>query len=993
MASPTSAYQTQKGNISKVLMIAVLAFASIFLGHLMPCINAFPGSQELDRIIKLPGQPRSPQISQFSGYINVNEAHGRALFYWFFEAQSQPTKKPLLLWLNGGPGCSSIGYGASAELGPLRVTENGVGLDFNKYSWNQEANLLFVESPVGVGFSYTNTSSDLKKLTDKFAAEDAYNFIVHWLDRFPQYKTRDFYISGESYAGHYVPQLAELVFDRNKYGSKYPHINLKGFIVGNPETDDYLDNKGLLEYAWSHAVISDQEYEKAKRVCNFKHFDWTNDCMEAMSVVFKIYNEIDIYNIYAPACLVKSNYSSSLTQANQSYRMRNTRSLLGGYDPCYSNCAEDYFNRVDVQTAFHANTRGSKSTVKWATCSNSVFKEYNDTVPSVLPIYKKLIKGGLRIWIYSGDADGRVPVIGSRYCVESLNLTLKSPWHSWYHNHQVGGRLVEYDGLTFVTVRGAGHLQALTGQKLPETQQTTKLPFDSERASPHSDRSMSGTRWRVKSTSCGMLMEGMTVEVSGQKEEDSKESWYRATIVKSLGERNFLVEYQTLRTEDKSRFLMEEVDVLYIRPCPPVIERVECFECSAQVDAWYNDGWYVGHISEVIGDDKYIFCFKNTSEGMMFERSNLRLHQDWAMGTWFAASNRGSTSRETRTKELKVRIKCGGKTSDLEKGSMVERSSGQVATTNAKRLKVGITAHRTTSEQLFIKGMMVEVKSDEQGYLGSWYTAQVVGQTDDRKYLVEYQTLKTEDESELLVEPAESYFIRPCPPQITKADGYKMLEEVDVWFNDGWWVGVISRNLGARGFAVYFWTTNEELEFSHRDLRPHQEWIGGKWTTVFRKKPELSMNSKLGRVIGPKDESALGECFLNESRVEVTSDEEGYKDCWYPAKVLRSVKYRKYLVEYATLTTDDETELLKQEVDALCIRPSPRWISGSERFKLFQKVGAWYNEGWWVGLVCEVAMNGTYMVYLTNIKVLEFQHSDLRPHLNWLNQQWISVAS
>lgn len=59
-------------------------------------------SQESDRIINLPGQPSTPHISQFSGYITVNEGHGRALFYWFFEAQSQPSKRPLLLWLNGG---------------------------------------------------------------------------------------------------------------------------------------------------------------------------------------------------------------------------------------------------------------------------------------------------------------------------------------------------------------------------------------------------------------------------------------------------------------------------------------------------------------------------------------------------------------------------------------------------------------------------------------------------------------------------------------------------------------------------------------------------------------------------------------------------------------------------------------------------------------------------------------------------------------------------
>ncbi|GMP57173.1 hypothetical protein CsSME_00021366 [Camellia sinensis var. sinensis] len=91
--------------------------------------------------------------------------------------------------------------------------------------------MLFVESPVGVGFSYTNTSADFTKLDDVFVAEDVYNFLVNWMKRFPHFKNHDVFISGESYAGHYVPQLAELVYDRNKDTSKYPYINLKGFIV------------------------------------------------------------------------------------------------------------------------------------------------------------------------------------------------------------------------------------------------------------------------------------------------------------------------------------------------------------------------------------------------------------------------------------------------------------------------------------------------------------------------------------------------------------------------------------------------------------------------------------------------------------------------------------------------------------------------------------------------------------------------------------------
>ncbi|OVA13573.1 Peptidase S10 [Macleaya cordata] len=435
---------------------------SCFIEPSKAAYNTEEAQGEDDRVINLlPGQPSDPSISHFSGYITVNQDHGRALFYWFFEAQSQPSNKPLLLWFNGGPGCSSIGYGAAVELGPLRVKTNGDGLEFNNYAWNKEANLLFVESPVGVGFSYTNTSSDLTNLNDEFVAADAYIFLVNWLRRFPQFEAQDLFISGESYAGHYVPQLAELIYDRNKDKQNYPLINLKGFIVGNPETEDYYDSKGLLEYAWSHAVISNQVYEQAKNVCDFKLFNWTDECEKAMNVVFQQYKEIDIYNIYAPTCLTNNNNTSSSLSVdnvidgepvNKRYGLRRMK-FFGGYDPCFATYTEEYFNKVDVQSSLHAQITG-----KWKVCNDSMLRTYNFTVFSVLPIYTKLIKAGLKIWVYSGDTDGRVPVIGSRYWTEALGLPLKSSWRTWSHNNQVGGRIVEYEGLTFVTVKGAGHL-------------------------------------------------------------------------------------------------------------------------------------------------------------------------------------------------------------------------------------------------------------------------------------------------------------------------------------------------------------------------------------------------------------------------------------------------------------------------------------------------------------------------------------------------------
>ena len=92
------------------------------------------------------------------------------------------------------------------------------------------ANVIFLESPAGVGFSYSNTSSDYSNTGDTSTAIDSYTFLLNWLERFPQYKTRELFITGESYAGHYVPQLADTILSKNKLTNQRV-LNLKGIAV------------------------------------------------------------------------------------------------------------------------------------------------------------------------------------------------------------------------------------------------------------------------------------------------------------------------------------------------------------------------------------------------------------------------------------------------------------------------------------------------------------------------------------------------------------------------------------------------------------------------------------------------------------------------------------------------------------------------------------------------------------------------------------------
>jgi len=413
-------------------------------GHLPTYCKSPKGSKEADRIKSLPGQPPRVNFEQFSGYVTVDEEHGRALFYYFVESPYDAASKPLVLWLNGGPGCSSLGAGAMAELGPFRVNPDGKTLSRNRHSWNNVANVIFLESPAGVGFSYSNTSSDYDKSGDKRTAMDSYNFILNWLERFPEYKGRDFYIAGESYAGHYIPELAAVIVAVRELTGKNP-TNLKGIFVGNPYLDYYKNDKGSLEFLWNHGVMSDEMWANITEHCSFGPSDGTC-CEEARSPFnfgknfINTAGNIDQYNIYAPICIQAPNGTSY------------SSSYLSGYDPCIGNYVEVYLNSPEVQKAIHARVN-----TDWSICAGL---PWNDAPLTMVPTLSWLIDTGLRVWVYSGDMDDICPITATRYSIKDLDLAVTKPWRPWYTPaNEVGGYIQQYEGgFTFASVRGSGHL-------------------------------------------------------------------------------------------------------------------------------------------------------------------------------------------------------------------------------------------------------------------------------------------------------------------------------------------------------------------------------------------------------------------------------------------------------------------------------------------------------------------------------------------------------
>ncbi|XP_062020307.1 serine carboxypeptidase 1-like [Rosa rugosa] len=398
------------------------------------------GLKEADKIDALPGQPNlSPgeKFNQYAGYVTVDPIAGRALFYYFVESPQNSSTKPLVLWLNGGPGCSSFGYGAMEELGAFRVNSDGKTLFRNDHAWNNVANVLFLESPAGVGFSYSNNKSDYENVGDKRTAKDSYTFLVNWLERFPQYKSRDFFIIGESYAGHYAPQLAHTILSKNN-ATKQTKINLKGIAIGNPWIDDKDGTLGGYDYLWTHDLNSDETHAGIQKYCDFASGNISQTCIIYMNKSADELGDIDIYDIYAPQCNISSG-SKYVSEAPS----------VNSFDPCSDKYVEDYLNLAEVKAALHVKP------TNWTACSGI---GWTDGPTTILPRIKQLIASGMSLWIYSGDTDASVPGTSSRYSINRLKLPIEKPWRPWNANGEVGGYVIGYRGLTFATVRGAGHM-------------------------------------------------------------------------------------------------------------------------------------------------------------------------------------------------------------------------------------------------------------------------------------------------------------------------------------------------------------------------------------------------------------------------------------------------------------------------------------------------------------------------------------------------------
>ncbi|XP_016504046.1 serine carboxypeptidase-like 20 [Nicotiana tabacum] len=464
-----------------ILLLSFLAFSFLVI----------EGVPENALITQIPGFNGTFQSKHYAGYVTIDENHGKKLFYYFVESEKDPTEDPVVLWLNGGPGCSSFD-GFVYEHGPFnfelgKTSESLPILHNNPHSWSKVSSVIYLDSPVGVGFSYSGNESDYKT-GDLKTASDTHSFLLKWFEIYPEYLKNPFYISGESYAGIYVPTLSYEVAKGIDAGV-VPVINFKGYMVGNGVTDDIIDGNALVPFAHGMGLISDELFEEVTTLCNGNFYEpASNNCSDKLNQVDQDVADLNLYDILEPCYHSKdssvistgnSRLPMSFRKLGETERPLPVRKrmfgrawpfrapvreghvptwpeiLNGAHVPCTDDrVATAWLNNEEVRKAIHA--KETTVTGPWELCTGKIHLIHDSG--SMIKYHKNLTARGYRALIYSGDHDMCVPFTGSEKWTRSLGYKIVDEWRPWYVNEQVAGFIQGYDNnLIFLTIKGAGH--------------------------------------------------------------------------------------------------------------------------------------------------------------------------------------------------------------------------------------------------------------------------------------------------------------------------------------------------------------------------------------------------------------------------------------------------------------------------------------------------------------------------------------------------------
>ncbi|KAG6916576.1 hypothetical protein DXG01_006347 [Tephrocybe rancida] len=409
-----------------------------------------------------------PTVNVFTGYLDV-DAGAKHLFFYFFESRRDPAKDDVMMWINGGPGCSSA-MGLLMELGGLQFhvlfrpcsidmkNTSANGTLWNPYSWNKEANIFFLDQPAGVGFSYADFGETVE--TTEEAAKNVHAFITIFFETFKQFAGRPLHLSGESYGGRYLPVFASEIYDQNQVAIREGRapLNLKSVLIGNGITDISTLYPGRYEVECGTASL-DVPFQSISACVKMRTA--LPRCQKAMQNA--CIDQFDMINCRAAVSFCDSELSTAMWATG--------RNVYDISKPCEGELcyAENGAIKRYLDLPETRSLLGVEAPSNFSACSEAVGRGFNAhmdkwAVPTQHYV-SNLLDRGIRILIYAGTYDWQCNWVANKLWVDKLEWSgsedyKAQEWRNWIVGGKAVGEVKTTDLLTFATIRGAGHMMS-----------------------------------------------------------------------------------------------------------------------------------------------------------------------------------------------------------------------------------------------------------------------------------------------------------------------------------------------------------------------------------------------------------------------------------------------------------------------------------------------------------------------------------------------------
>ncbi|VEU19820.1 DEKNAAC100644 [Brettanomyces naardenensis] len=379
---------------------------------------------------------------QYSGYLD-DVQEDKHWFYWFFESRNDPKNDPVILWLNGGPGCSSL-TGLFFELGPSSIDKKLKPVH-NPYSWNANASVIFLDQPVNVGYSYSSQSVS----NTVAAGKDVYAFLELFFQQFPEYLNLPFHMAAESYGGHYIPAFAAEVLSHPDRA-----FNLTSVLIGNGLTDP------LNQYPEYETMACTYENGYKPVLDEASCDSMTNSLPRCLSLIDSCYNSESVFSC-VPASIYCNNGQIGPYQKT-GRNVYDVRKMCEGSDLCYEGLdyIGEYLNQDSVKEKLGAEVE------RYESCNMDINRNFLFAGDWMKPFHKDVIsilENQVPVLIYAGDKDFICNWLGN----QAWSNALKWPGHKQFKNTELSnivvngttvGEAKNYDIFTFARIYNAGHM-------------------------------------------------------------------------------------------------------------------------------------------------------------------------------------------------------------------------------------------------------------------------------------------------------------------------------------------------------------------------------------------------------------------------------------------------------------------------------------------------------------------------------------------------------